>query len=76
MSAAAAAQLALFALIYQFITSHQDLNRIPGILRVGVGVGVGASMGAGAGAGAGVGVLVGLLVEAVRRHQAEVAAFK
>ena len=44
------------------------MNRIPGILRVGVGVGVGA--------GASAGVLAGVLAEAVRRHQAEVAAPK
>jgi len=56
LSAAAAAQLALFALIHQLIASHQDLNRIPGILCVGVGVGAGA------------GVLAGLLADAVRRR--------
>jgi hypothetical protein len=38
--AAAAARLALFALIYQLVASHQHLNRIPGILRVDVGVGM------------------------------------
>jgi len=33
-----AAQLALFALIYRLVASHQHLNGITGILRVGVGV--------------------------------------
>ena len=53
-----AAQLALFVLIYRLVVSHQHLNRIPGILRVGVGVGVGVD----------VGVSAGVLVEAVYRH--------
>ena len=42
------------------------MNRIPGILRVGVGVGVGVGAGVGA----------GVLTEAVRRHQAEAAVPK
>ena len=50
------------------------MNRIPGILRVGIVVGAGAGTGAGAGAGAG--ASVGMPIEAVRRHQAEVAASK
>ena len=58
-----AAQLALFALIHQLIASHQHLNRIPGILRVGMVVGA-----AGAGAGAGAGASAGILTEAVRKH--------
>jgi hypothetical protein len=36
VSAAAAARLALFALVHRLVASHQHLNRIPGILRVGV----------------------------------------
>jgi hypothetical protein len=36
VSAAAAARLALFALIHRLVASHQHMNRIPGILRVGV----------------------------------------
>jgi hypothetical protein len=62
--AAAAARLALFALIYQLVASHQHLNRIPGILRVDVGVGVGVGAGACAVAGASASVLA----EAVRKH--------
>ena len=38
------------------------MNRIPGILRIGVGVGAGVVMGAGAQAGAG--ASAGMLVEA------------
>jgi hypothetical protein len=68
-----AAQLALFALIHQLITSHQHSNRIPGILRVGIVVG---AAGAGVGAGAGAGASADILTEAVRKHQAEVAAPK
>ena len=63
------------------------MNRIPGILRVGVGVSVGAGAGAGCvytpltdlhppGAGAGARASAGVLAEPVRRHQAEVAAPK
>ena len=47
---------------------YQHSNKIPGILRVGVGVD--------AGAGAGAGARAGVLAEAVRRHQAEGAAPK
>jgi hypothetical protein len=50
--------------------SHQHLNKIPGILRVGVGVGVGA------GAGAGAGLSAGVLAEAAHKHQAGVAVLK
>ena len=62
--------------------SHQHLNRIPGILRVGIvvgagaGVGVGTGVGAGTGAGEGAGASTGMLTEAVGKHQAEVAAPK
>jgi hypothetical protein len=48
------------------------LNKILGILRVGVGAG----MGTGAGAGAGAGASAGVLAEATHKHQAEVAALK
>ena len=43
--------------------------------RAGVGA-AGAGMGAGIGAGAGPGASAGILTEAVRKHQAEVAAPK
>ena len=36
VSAAAAGRLALFALVHRLVASHQHMNRIPGILRVGV----------------------------------------
>ena len=62
-----AARLALFALIHQLVASHQHSNRIPGILRVGIVVGAGV----GAGAGAGADASVGMLAEAVCKHQAE-----
>ena len=68
------------------------MNKIPGILRVGVGVGVGAGTGCvqvGAttlpcgktglhplGAGAGASASAGILAEAVRRHQAEIVVPK
>ena len=54
------------------------MNRILGILRVGmvVGAGAGAGVGASVGAGAGTGASAGMLTEAVRKHQAEVAAPK
>ena len=60
------AQLALFVLIHQLITSHQHLNRIPGILRVGI------VMGAGTVAGTGAGASIGMFIEAVYKHQVEV----
>ena len=44
------------------------MNKIPGILRVGVG--------AGAGAGASAGSSAGVPTEAAHKHQAEVAALK
>ena len=40
------------------------MNRIPGVLRVGIVVGAGA----GAGAGVGVGASAGMLTEAVHKH--------
>jgi hypothetical protein len=39
---------------------HQHLNKIPGILRVGVGAGVGVNMG--------VGVSAGVLVKAAHKY--------
>ena len=73
-----AAQLALLALIHQLIASHQHSNKILGILRVGivVGAGAGAGVGASASAGAGAGTSAGMLIEAVHKYQAEVAAPK
>ena len=69
------------ASIHQLVVSHPHLNRIPGVLRVGVGAGGGTV------AGASAGVLAqavrrqavlgqAVLGQAVRRHQAEVAAPK
>ena len=87
----APARLALFASIHQLIVSHLYLNRIPGVLRVGVGAGGGTVAGASAGVLAqavrrqavlgqavlGQAVLgQAVLGQTVRRHQAEVAAPK
>ena len=47
-------------MLFRSVVSHQHLNRIPGILRVGVGVGVGVGVDAG--------VSTGVLVKAVCRH--------
>jgi hypothetical protein len=44
------------------------LNRIPGILHVGIVVGVGVSAGTGIGVGIGAGASAGILIEAVCKH--------
>jgi hypothetical protein len=56
--------------------SHQNLNKILGILRVGIVVGMVVGVGVGVGVGISMGVGVGAGVGVVCKYQAEVAVFK